>query len=136
MNRALNRLLLALPYRRILPKDLTAYTGWQWWALTHRCLSNVVRTLETRPEIASAFRYTRNTCETAFQTVIGNSAFASQVNLTPTHEIEFPPGKPHPRAWVSADLPRLLASRAFVARKFDERREPGPLNQLDCLLAC
>ena len=131
LKRALNRLLLKIPYRRVLPKGVTAYTGWQWWALSHDCLSYVVRTFDTWPEIGSAFRYARNTCETAFQTVIGNSDFGCRVNLAPIHELEFPPGSPNPRVWTTADLPRLLASKAFFARKFDERVDSAVLSRLD-----
>ncbi len=134
INRVLNRLLLKFPHRRVLPGDLTPYTGSQWWSLTHDCLTYVEASFRLQPDLTNYFRYTRNACEIAFQTVIGNSEYASRVNLTPTHEIEFFEGACHPRLWAQADLPRLMASQAFFARKFDERRDARILDELDCLL--
>lgn len=134
IQRALNRLIRVLPYRRSLPAGLTPYNGWQWWTLTHDCLSSVVDAFATRAELTSFFRCCKNAEETAIQTVIGNSRFADRVDGSSLHEIEFPTGSPHPRVWTSADLPRLAASSAFFARKFDDRVDAAVLDRLEAAL--
>ncbi len=128
--RAVNRIVPHLPYRRELPLGLKPFNGWQWWALTHECLGHVVEAFRLRPELTGFFRYGKNAEETAIQTVIGNSPFADRVSSAPLHEIEFRAGSPHPRIWTCADLPRLAASSAFFARKFDERVDAAVLDRL------
>lgn len=135
VNRAVNRILRRVPYRRKVPAGLIPKSGWQNWTLTHGALEYLTRAFRDRPELAGYFRLGMNVCETALQTVFASSPFQGRVNPRSTHEIEFPPGSPHPRIWTQADLPRLLASPAFFARKFDVRVDRDTLDNLDTIFA-
>jgi hypothetical protein len=131
ITRVLNRLARYVPGLRRMPAGLVPKLGWQWWTLTHEALAYLVEAFARRPELSRYFRHSINACEVSLQTVMGSSCFHSRVNRTPTHEIEFAPGSPHPKVWTSVDLPRLLASPAFFARKFDQNVDARVLDLLD-----
>lgn len=61
----------------------------------------------------------RHSDEILFQSVLLNSPLAPTLVNETLREIDFPAHSPHPRIFTSADLPRLLASPALFARKFD-----------------
>lgn len=69
--------------------------------------------------------------EIVFQSVLLNSPLSSAITNDSLREIDFPRDAPHPRTFTSTDLPRLRASPALFARKFDLTVDPAVLAALE-----
>ncbi len=131
LGRALTKLVRKFPYSRSLPSGLKPHVGWTWWTLTHNSLAYLLSTLESRRDVARFFAWSQNADEIAPQTIIASSHFAERVSTSPLHMIEFAPREPNPRIWLTQDLPRLLSSKAYFARKFDIQVDATVLDELD-----
>ena len=70
-------------YRRIF-NGLVPYAGSTWWALTAEACRHIIWFLQARSDVVKFFRNTYMPDEGLFQTIIGNSKFATEVsrNLT------------------------------------------------------
>lgn len=70
--------------------------------------------------------------EIIFQTVLLNSPLAPTLVNEHFREIVFPASdSPHPMTLTEKDLPRLFASRAFFARKFEPVKSDGVVDALE-----
>lgn len=70
------------------------YAGTQWFALTHQCVSYILRTVKEDKRYIRFFRHTLVPDEAFFQTIIGNSPFLQQAKASLTYtdwEVPAPP---------------------------------------------
>jgi hypothetical protein len=65
-----------------------------------------------------------------FQTALMDSRFESTLVADNKRKIIWD-GGPHPRTLTTADLPALLTSGAWFARKFDDAVDPDLLDAID-----
>lgn len=77
------------------------------------------------------FTYIKIPDEFFFQTVLMNSPFQSTLVRDHKRLIIWDGGSPHPRTLTRADLPALLSSGAFFARKFDDAADAAVLDAID-----
>jgi len=76
------------------------------------------------------FQFVRMPEEFFFQTALMNSRFED--TLVPDNQRKIIwNGGPHPRTLTTADLPALLTSGAWFARKFDDAVDPDVLDAID-----
>jgi hypothetical protein len=131
------RRVYRLPVRRKLPGGMTPYWGSFWVAIDRAFAEYVCRDPAVRP-VERFFRHTLLGDESFFQMVAMNSArFRETVVPRNLRMIEWGPGPDgtgiaaHPNVFTLTDLPRLLASDCFFARKFDDDVDGGVLDALD-----
>ena len=91
--------------------------------------------LTTNPDALRIRRWLQNaahTDEIIFQTVLLNGPLASSIVNKHFREIVFPStDSPHPTTLTEADLPRLIGSPAFFARKFELVRSEKVMVELE-----
>jgi hypothetical protein len=128
-----------LPFlRKKAPYGLTIYGGSQWWTMDAYALTYVLDYIRTHPKLKAFFKYALLSDEMFFQTILGNAKDPELLKRIENNNKRFltiPKGKQHPLTIVKADLPNLLASDAFFARKFnpDEDAEIFDLLDAACL---
>jgi hypothetical protein len=77
-------------------------------------------------------RHAAHANEIVFQTVLLNSPLAGNIVNKHFREIIFPSSdSPHPTTLTETDLPRLIGSEAFFARKFEPVKSEKLLDQLE-----
>jgi hypothetical protein len=123
-----NRYLPWFPRMRP-PRGLTLYQGSQWWTLTRAAAHHVVEEFIRRPELRRYFRRTQAPDEFAVQTLLCNSHLMPSLVNDDLHFIEWEGW--HARTLTFADLPFLSETSKLFARKLDDAREPGLLDELD-----
>jgi hypothetical protein len=111
-------------WRRRRPDFFHYYGGANHVALNRAAARLVARDPAAR-RIRRWLRGAAHSDEIVFQSILLNSPLAPTLVNASLREIDFPAGSPHPRVFTRADLPRLLASAALFARKFDEAVDPG-----------
>jgi hypothetical protein len=74
---------LSLFYKRTFPFE-PIFHGANWFALSHQCVSYILKYLEDHPEYLEFYSHTIYPDESFFHTIIGQSPFADKVqnNLT------------------------------------------------------
>ncbi len=105
-------------YRRRVPGYFRYYGGANHVALARPAVEHLLHD----PDALRLRRWLRGAAhsdEIVFQSVLLNSPLAPTLVNESLREIDFPRHAPHPRTFTSEDLPRLLRSRALLARKFD-----------------
>lgn len=118
--------------RRQLPDGIVPYGGASWYMLSRDAVDYAARS-QLGAKLERHYQLSVCPDEGYFQTVLMNGGFASTVDHDIRREIVFPVGASHPVTLTTQDLPRLEASTAFFARKFDEG-DPV-LDRLDALIA-
>jgi hypothetical protein len=116
--------LPALPGYRRPPPPFRYFGGPNHVVLARAAVRHLVHDPAAR-RIRRWLRGAAHSDEIVFQSVLLNSPLAPTVVNASLREIDFPPHAPHPRTFTAADLPRLLASPALFARKFDLAADPG-----------
>jgi len=82
-------------------------------------------------ECRSFFQRTLHPHEQWLQAMAMASPFRDQIVPDNKRMIDFEPDAPHPKIMTSADLPNLLTSDAFFARKFDETVDQNVISTLE-----
>ena len=99
--------------------------------LSHRAAEVVVATSRRRPEYVAYYRKTMLPDESATATIVCN---APELKIEPRdlHHIRWTRARSgHPDVFGVADLPELLASPCYFARKFDIAQDIDVLDRLD-----
>lgn len=123
-----NRLPHIPAYERTWP-DFHYYGGANHVILSRAGCNYMVSNPEAR-RITRWLAHSAHANEIVFQTVLLNSPLAHTVVNSHLREIDFPPHTPHPRTFRGSDFDRLVASRNFFARKFDESVDSAILDRL------
>jgi hypothetical protein len=129
-------------------QKIPLYQGSQWWALTDRCVAHIFKFLEENSNYIAFHKYTRVPDETFFHSIIKSSPFAECIihdvekveslnrcfesNKHGCHYIDWNSrGAILPKVLDVSDTKLLMRSTALFARKFEENRSTGLLNQLE-----
>jgi Core-2/I-Branching enzyme len=118
-------------YRRSWP-DFFHYYGGSNHIVLNRCACEYINHNPMARRILRWLRPAAHADEIMFQSVFLNSPLASTVVNHNLRHIEFLNlSDPHPRTLTTNDLPALLASANFYARKFDLDVDSAVLDALD-----
>lgn len=114
---ALNNLL---PIRKF-PMPMKLYGGRKasWWTLNHECASYLSNFLKRKNKLDNFLKFCWGTDEFVIPTILLNSPLKNQIVNDNLRYIYFPEGKANPRTLVLEDLPLMVDSNMFFARKFE-----------------
>jgi hypothetical protein len=118
---------------RTLPQGLEPWGGSSYWMLPADCARYVVEFARRRPEVVRFFETVYVPDEMFFQTILMNSPHRDRVTSADLRYIDWDEGGDSPLVLTRADLPKLLATSALFARKFDATVDAGVLDELDRL---
>jgi hypothetical protein len=128
-----------LCYHRYCAKDpnffsseFRCYAGHQWFCANRRAAEYILEFYTTKPALAEHYRDVAHASESYFQCVLANAPHLKLNNETWRY-IDWSAGGPHPKTLGILDLPKLLASHAHFARKFDADTDASILDELDAL---
>ena len=125
--------------RRRLPPGVTPYKGWQWWCLTHECVTYVLHYIASNPGFVRFFRATRLPDESFFHTIVVNSDFVHTLSpdeangvISGNHYVRWSEdmGRGQPCVLNEDDFDALVASEACFARKMNEIELVGLVRRL------
>ena len=131
-SRLINRMLQMAQRVALLPRQrdyvsalggLQPYAGSTWWSLTRGAASHVIDFLDTHAEFAEFFRHTVCPDESCFHTILGNSAYAAQVQPCMTYA-DWSRKLHRPETLTLAHAEFLLHSPVHVPRKDDPDAQP------------
>lgn len=69
-------------FKRNIPFKI--YAGPQWFALSHECITFILKEIESNPDYIDFFRYVKIPDEAFFHTIIGNSKFSERLKPSVT----------------------------------------------------
>jgi hypothetical protein len=128
-----------LCYSRYCAKDpsffsseFKCYAGHQWFCASRRAAEYIIDFHTTQTALAEHYHDTVHASESYFQCVLANAPHLNLNNETWRY-IDWSAGGQHPKTLGLNDLPKLLASHAHFARKFDADTAALILDQLDAL---
>jgi hypothetical protein len=110
--------------------DFKLYGGSYWLTISRRAVHSILEFVDERPDIVDYFRGVIVPEEAFVQTVLANDR-ALRLSTREQRYMEFDQRHGHPREFTLDDLPRVLDSGCFFARKFDMRRAPAVLDAID-----
>jgi hypothetical protein len=129
----------ALNLKRDIPFKI--YVGSQWFALSHECVTYILKEINDNPDYIDFFKYAKIPDEAFFHTIIGNSEFLERTKPSVTY-----------MDWGSGTGPELITEkhveylqqnfeieggygcfRPMFARKFDDQSKPV-LEKIDRIL--
>ena len=118
-------------HKRIFASGLEIQKGFQWWTLSRKTLAYVRAFVRTRPDVVSWFR-TRVLVpdEAFFQTILSNAGLCF-VNDDGHYAKWSHSESLNPEILCCADLPAIVESGKYFARKFDIGVDAGVLDLLD-----
>jgi len=109
--------------RRKLPENLIPVGRSQWFTITLKHVVFIIRRLETNPAFSRFFSYSWAPDEIIFQTLLYNSTFRSDIVNDNLRYIDWSEGLKNPKMLTKEDLPSMMQSGCFFARKFAENDE-------------
>jgi hypothetical protein len=110
--------------------SLCCFAGSQWFAASRRAASAILDFYRRRPQLADHLRLRDYPDETYFHTILANTP-GLQLRNCNWRYLEWRPGSSHPAILTRSDLPRILASPAHFARKFDFDADPALFDAID-----
>lgn len=121
------------PMRSPFNNNYRGYFGSQWWTLSRKALSAMLRTSDARPDLAWHYRRTLwAPTESFFHTLLLNDRSLKLATTDAKRFISWShPETGHPDILTRDDLDRAVASGAHFARKIDARLDPALLDTLD-----
>jgi hypothetical protein len=130
----------SVPLNRRLPGRREPFGGSAYWALPRDAVECVLDTVEREPRLVRFFEHTFCPDEMFFQTILLNSSLRERVTTLAApdcyglHFIDWRPNRDRPETLDSSTLPRLQATPAFFARKFDATVDEAVLDAIDAEL--
>jgi hypothetical protein len=119
------------PPKRTLPLDLVPYQGTSYWWLPRDALRYVREFMAANAAYRRFFRSVLVPDESFFQTILPNSPWRDRTVEDDLRYVDWTAGGHHPAVLTVSDLPKLAASDALVARKFDEEVDSQVLDRID-----
>jgi hypothetical protein len=121
----------ARPAKTPFTDEFKLYGGSYWAVISRKAVRAVLEFVDERPDIVDYFRDVVDPEEAFLPTVLANDR---SLRLS-SRELRFYDFENshlgHPLVIGTKDLDRVLASGCFIARKFDMRRDPEVLDDLD-----
>lgn len=117
------------PPRHPFGPGLRCHVSGDWLMVDRQAIESMVRFARDNTAVMRHYARTAMPGESFFATALANDP-AISVGPSP-RAIRFQPGAAHPDTYGEDDVPELLASGAYLGRKFDESAEPGTLDRLD-----
>ena len=117
------------PPRHPFGPALRCHVSSDWLMVNRQAIESLARFARDRPAVMRHYARTAIASESFFATALANDP-AISVGHAP-RAIRFQPGAAHPDTYGEDDVPELLASGDYLARKFDERVAPGVLDRID-----
>ncbi len=114
-------------------RDFKLYGGSYWMTINRKAVRAVLSFVDERPDIVNYFRGVIVPEEAFLQTVLANDP-SIRLSAHEQRYMEFDQRLGHPREFEMGDLPRVMASGCYFARKFDMRRGPEVLDAIDASL--
>lgn len=121
--------LVRTPIPLVPPKGLNIVWRGSFWVILSREFCDWVTHDDFVQQCGSFLRHVKIPDEFLFQTLVSNSPNRSSVISDNKREIVWT-GQPGPKVLTMQDYQRLLSSRAFFARKFDETIDHVILSRL------
>jgi hypothetical protein len=116
--------------RRGLPTAFRVFWGSNFMTLSRAFCEHLFSGDEAVARCRRYFQFVRMPEEFFFQTALMNSRFDATLVADNKRKIIWT-GGPHPRTLTMSDLPALLTSGAWFARKLDDAVDPDVLDALD-----
>ena len=117
------------PPRHPFGPGLRCHVSSDWLMVDRRAIESLVRFARDNGAAMRHYARTAMPSESFFATALASDP-AISVSHAP-RAIRFQPGAAHPDTYGEEDVPDLLASGAYLARKFDERAAPGAMDRID-----
>ena len=117
------------PPRHPFGPGLRCHVSSDWLMVDRRAIEGLTRFARDAKAVMRHYARAAMPSESFFATALAADP-AISVGPAP-RAIRFQPGAAHPDTYGEDDVPELLASGAFLGRKFDERGAPGVLDRLD-----
>ena len=105
-------------------RDFRCFAGSHWHTLNRRCIDALKAFVVARPDIVAYFRAALQPEEAFVQTVLANTPGLRLANDNLRHIDMRGSRHGRPRIFTEADLPELLSSGKFFARKFGGDADP------------
>jgi len=118
---------LPIPNLRAMLSKTRWYGG--YWAILSRDFCDWLVTTELTENYRRALLHTKSPDEFFLQTMIMRSPFVKTVNYNNRRYCRFETRAPSPNTLTKRDLNEIIDSRAFFARKFDERVDAEVLHE-------
>jgi hypothetical protein len=116
--------------RQAVPEGLVVRGGSPYWCLARPAVEEVADLVRRRPDVVRFFEHVYIPDELFFQTALATSPQAASIVDDNLRYVDWT-STPAPKILTVDDLPRLLASDALFARKFDETVDRAVLDRLD-----
>ncbi len=121
-----------VPRRGAFPLNMHPFGGSLHWTLSREAAEYLVNFVEANPAYDRRFRLTFASDEVYVQTVLANSPLKDRLVDNDLRFLKWPTiGAASPSVLTQADLPRILASDAAFARKFDVTIDEHVLDLID-----
>jgi hypothetical protein len=131
-----NRLLRLFRTTRRLPGGMEPWGGSSWWALSRRCIVDLLERLAREPGVLRFYRTTECPDEMFFQTMIMNSPHRERVLGRNFRHIQWPEnGAPNPKILDEHDFERIASAGDHFCRKLDSQASVRLVPRLQALLA-
>lgn len=131
----LEKLINLLFKRTDQPKGMKFYGSSMFWAISMDAAEYVLQKVDRNPKLRRFFTFTWAPDEFLFQTVLLNSPFATRVINENCHYYKHPPNTPNPKTFDLSDFSDIVHSDRLYARKFEMKKTPELLDQIDQFLA-
>ena len=95
------------------------FGGANWVNLTHNCLSQAIKYIDSNPEYLKKFKHTRCADEIFLQTIICNHIENIEIENSNLRYVDWTTGPELPRILRESDQPALEETDLLFARKFD-----------------
>jgi len=113
------------------PQRFTLVGRSQWMTLYRDHVNYIIKQITDSPKLNQFFKYSWAPDEFFFQSILFNSPYCNELINNNLRHIVWEEGKASPKTMTPEDFPILMQSDKLFARKFDESRYPGILNELD-----
>jgi len=112
---------------------LRCFAGEHWFCADRKAAQYLLKFHNEIPALAAHYRKTKNSSESYYQTVFCNAPHL-KISGNNWRYVNWLIGGPHPKTLVLEDLPKMLASSAHFARKFDIDKDAGVYDALDAIV--
>jgi hypothetical protein len=119
---------LFLPYT----KKLACFSGSQWFSANRKAANYIINFHSQKNALTLYYSKIKYVDESYFHTILANAPHLKLKNDRLRY-IDWSAGGSHPKILLREDLPKLLASSAHFARKFDIDHDSNILDELDMI---